>query len=184
MATPRRPRFSPSSSGRQGGGNRLSQAQTAQSLLLAQQEAITALLTRGPAGRKAPTTAGRDDCEVDMSTSDFRSWRRSMEDWITLNSVKDEDAVCYIRLLCVPALQKALDARFPRARWSALDGLGKLVLRASSQTVRWCEFFSAGQTTGECVSDYFTRCAQMVLDCVFQCPGAVYTENLKAKIFS
>ena len=97
MATPRRPRFSPSSSGRQGGRNRLSQAQTAQSLLLAQQEAITALLTRGPAGRKAPTTAGRDDCEVDMSTSDFRSWRRSVEDWITLNSVKDEDAVCYIR---------------------------------------------------------------------------------------
>lgn len=80
--------------------------------------------------------------ELDISAADFRSLRHSVEDWITLNAVRDADAVCYIRLLYVSMLQKALDARFPKALWGAistteaLNDLDKLVLHATNQVMR------------------------------------------------
>jgi len=99
------------------------------------------------AGCRALNLSGLDKCDLDMTAADVRSWRRSVEDWSLLNMVKDADAVRYIRLLCVPSLQKALDARYTSVEWSgltaaeAMDGVSKIVLRASNQAVRWSEFF-------------------------------------------
>jgi len=66
-------------------------------------------------GRRTLNLSGLDKCDLDMTAADFRSWRRSVEDWSLLNMVKDADAVRYIRLLCVPSLQKALNARYTKA---------------------------------------------------------------------
>ena len=177
MATPRRPRFPPSSARRREVGGRFAEAQT---LLLAQQGAIAALqrdlAAMGTPRRKVLSTAGLDKCDLDMTAADFRTWRRSLEDWIELNAVGNGDAARYIRLLCAPRLQKTLDARFPKAQWDALsttealNNVSKLVLRTANQAVQWSDFFSVKQAVGESVSDYFTKCSQMVLDCAFQCP--------------
>ena len=81
-----------------------------------------------------------------------------------------------VKLNCVPALQRALDARFSDARWNALtqeealDAIGNIVLRSSNQAVQWSEFFALAQGREESVSDYFSRCAQKATDCDFQCP--------------
>ncbi|XP_076058554.1 uncharacterized protein LOC143035571 [Oratosquilla oratoria] len=178
MTTPRRPRLPATSGRRREGEGLLAQAQT---LLLSQQGAIAALqrnmAAMGTPSRKALSTAGLEKCDLDMTTADFRSWRRSLEDWIELNAVGDGDAARYIRLLCAPRLQKALDARFPKARWDtlpaaeALENVSKLVLRAANQAAQWSDFFSVKQALGESVGDYFTKGSQMVLDCAFQCPS-------------
>ncbi|XP_045122674.1 uncharacterized protein LOC123511117 [Portunus trituberculatus] len=177
MTTPRRPRFPAASGRRREGAGFLAQAQT---FLLSQQGAIAALqrdvATMGTPRRKVFSTAGLDKCDLDMSAADFRTWRRSLEDWIELNAVGKGDAARYIRLLCAPELQKALDARYPKAQWDAtsadeaLENVSRLVLRTANQAVQWSNFFGVKQALGESVSDYFTKCSQMVLDCVFQCP--------------
>ncbi|KAK8377981.1 hypothetical protein O3P69_018713 [Scylla paramamosain] len=114
---PRRPRFPAASGRRREGAGFLAQAQT---FLLSQQGAIEALrrdvAAMGTPRRKVFITAGLDKCDLDMSAADFRTWRRSLEDWIELNAVGDGDAARYIRLLCAPELQKALDARYPAAK--------------------------------------------------------------------
>ena len=82
-----------------------------------------------------------------MTSAGFRSWRRSVESWLRLAGWPDREAVLHIRLLCVPKLQCALDARFDSGQWEALtpkealDAIGKLVLQASNQAVKWCDFF-------------------------------------------
>ncbi|KAK8384324.1 hypothetical protein O3P69_009244 [Scylla paramamosain] len=120
MATPRRPRFPAASGRRREGAGFLAQAQT---FLLSQQGAIETLrrdvAAMGTPRRKVFSTAGLDKCDLDMSAADFRTWHRSLEDWIELNAVGDGDAERYIRLLCAPELQKALDARYPKAQWDA-----------------------------------------------------------------
>ena len=130
----------------------------------------------GTSRRKVLSTAGLDKCDLDISAADFRTWRRSLEDWIELNTVSDGDAARYIRLLCAPDLQKALDARFPKTQWDALstaealESVSRLVLRAANQAVQWSDFFGVKQALGESVGDYFRKCSQMVLHCAFQCP--------------
>ena len=54
-----------------------------------------------------------DKCNQDMNYADFHMWRHSVEDWLRLNEVKDKQAVCYIRLLCIPTFEKALDQAPP-----------------------------------------------------------------------
>ncbi|KAG0725887.1 hypothetical protein GWK47_037686 [Chionoecetes opilio] len=67
----------------------------------------------------------------------------------------DKQGVCYIRLLCVPVVQKALDARFSRAEWdallsaAALDAVGKLVLRECNQAMCLADFWGAVKSPGE-----------------------------------
>ncbi|KAK8372979.1 hypothetical protein O3P69_012755 [Scylla paramamosain] len=121
MATPRRPRFPAASGRRREGASFLAQAQT---FPLSQQGAIEALrrdvAAMGTPRRNVFSTAGLDKCDLDMSAADFKTWRRSLEDWIELNAVGDGDAARYIRLLCAPELQKALDAR--AAAGDALSG--------------------------------------------------------------
>ena len=113
---------------------------------------------------------------MEMTSAGFRTWRRSVETWLRLAAWPDEEAVLHIRLLCVPDLQCALDARFTTEQWEALgpkdalDAISKLVLRTANQAVKWSEFFNACQVPGESVGVYMTRCAQEALDCGFQCP--------------
>ena len=111
-----------------------------------------------------------------MTAAGFRTWRRSVETWLRLAAWPDEEAVLHIRLLCVPDLQCALDARFNTEQWealdpkAALDAIGKIVLQTSNQAVRWSDFFNTCQAPGESVGMYMTRCAQEARDCGFQCP--------------
>merc|ERR1712082_313131 len=44
-------------------------------------------------------------------------------------------------------------------------------MKASSQAVRWAEFFEDIQKPEEKVSDFATRCTQAATGCEFQCPS-------------
>ncbi|KAK8392167.1 hypothetical protein O3P69_017638 [Scylla paramamosain] len=126
--------------------------------------------------RNVPLSAAPEKYDLDMTPAAFRSWERSMECWLLLCKWPRQEAVHHVRLLCGPALQRALDARFTFDQWSALtqqealDAIGNLVLRSSSPAVQWTEFFGVSQGQDECVSDYFVRGAQKVNDCAFECP--------------
>ena len=136
----------------------------------------TSLSGRNPHGNRLPAGATPEKCQAEMSSSGFRTWRRSVETWVKLAGWKDEQAVLHVRLLCVPALQCAIDTRFAAGLWDllttkeALDAIGKLVMCASNQAVRWSEFFNVRQRPGEAISGYLTRCGQEAVDCGFECP--------------
>lgn len=91
---------------------------------------------------------------MEMTPAGFRTWRRSVQTWLRLSAWPDQEAVLHVRLLCVPDLQCALDARFSADQWEALDPKGaldaieKIVLQAANQAVRWAEFFSTCQAPG------------------------------------
>ncbi|KAK8381431.1 hypothetical protein O3P69_018484 [Scylla paramamosain] len=144
MATPRCPWFPAASGRRREGTGFLAQAQT---FLLSQQGAIEALrrdvAAMGTPRRKVFSTAGLDKCDLDMSAADFRTWRRSLEDWIELNAVGDGDAARYIQLLCAPELQKVLDARYPKAQWDATSAAEALESVGSLRS--YCVAFEAAQ---------------------------------------
>ncbi|XP_068215780.1 uncharacterized protein [Palaemon carinicauda] len=158
----------------------LSQAvMQAQTLIADQQRAIRslqdALPGSGARANKVPVSAAPEKCDAAMSSAAFRSWRCSMTCWIHLNKFPPQDVVLHIRLNCVPALQRVLDARYSDAKWNALapdaalDAIGNIVLRSSNQAVQWSEFFALAQGHEESVSDYFSRCAQKATDCDFHC---------------
>ncbi|XP_068228115.1 uncharacterized protein [Palaemon carinicauda] len=174
----------------------LSQAvMQAQTLIADQQRAIhsfqDALPGSGARASKVPVSAAPEKCDAVMSLAAFRSWRRSMTGWIHLNKFPPQDVVLHLRLHCVPALQRALDARYSDARWNALapdaalDAIGNIVLRSSNQAVQWSKFFALAQGREESVSDYFSRCAQKATDSDFQCPkcgGCLIEYTLLRKI--
>ncbi|MFV0261147.1 MAG: hypothetical protein ACK5JN_01725 [Kluyvera sp.] len=82
----------------------------------------------------------------------------------------------FIRLLCAPALQCALDAMFTTGQWEtmapkeALDAIGKIMHRPSNQVVRWSDFLSVSQAPDKPISAFFIRCPQQAIKCGFQCP--------------
>lgn len=137
---------------------------------------MASLATRRSPGNRPPAGATPVKCELEMTASGFRTWRRSVETWLRLAGWPDEEAVLHIRLLCVPDLQCAIDTRFNTRQWEvlgpsqALDAIGKLVLKTTNQAVRWSDFFNTCQAAGESVSVYITRCAQEAVDCGFECP--------------
>ncbi|KAG0728834.1 Deformed epidermal autoregulatory factor 1 [Chionoecetes opilio] len=88
---------------------------------------------RGPRAR-ALNISAVDKCDQNMTSADFRTWCRSVEDWLTLNEVKDRQ-VCYIYLVCVPAVQKALDARLSHAEWDATSSAATLAAARIMQDV-------------------------------------------------
>ena len=100
-----------------------------------------------------------------------------MEWWLNLNKWIPSEAVGHIRLLCSPLLQRAMDARFSVAQWSALsptealDAIKRIVLQPKNRAAVWSKFFSDNQKENESVSAFFTRCAQDVVECEFQCPS-------------
>ena len=124
----------------------------AQSVLSAQQQAIASLQAQ-LAGQhpsptpKVPSSAAPEKCTLDMTMAVFRSWTRSMTCWLNLCRLQPPEAAHHIRLFCVPALQRALDARFTDAQWGALSidaalkEIGKVVLRSTNQAVQWSDFF-------------------------------------------
>lgn len=99
-----------------------------------------------------------------------------MDTWLSLHGWPDEVCVQHIRLLCVPSLQSALDARYSFSQWGALsvsealDAVGSVAQRAVNQAVLWSDFFSGGQGRAEPMAEYFQRCTQQALDCNFRCP--------------
>ena len=100
-----------------------------------------------------------------------------MSCWLRLCRLQPPEATHHIRLYCVPALQRALDARFTDAQWDALSidaalkEVGKVVLRSTNQAVQWSDFFSVTQGSEESISDYFVKCTQKATDCEFKCPN-------------
>ena len=59
---------------------------------------------------RVPASEAPEKCKLEMSLSDFKAWRCSMEWWLNLNRWDPSDAVGHIRLLCTPPLQKAMGA--------------------------------------------------------------------------
>ncbi|MPC40444.1 hypothetical protein E2C01_034001 [Portunus trituberculatus] len=147
MATPRHPRFPLASGRRREGGSLLAQAQT---ILLSQQGARVAsqrdMAVVGTPRRKVLNTTGLGKCDLDMTTADFRTWCQSLEDWVELNNVGDGDAARYIRMLCAPALQKTLNARFLKAEWDALSVVEVLENLKNINSLRaYCVVFKAAE---------------------------------------
>lgn len=99
-----------------------------------------------------------------------------MDTWLSLHGWPDEVGVQHIRLLCVPSLQTALDARYSIHQWEALsvsdalDAVGSVALRAVNQAVLWSDFFGSRQGRSEPMAEYFQKCTQQALDCDFRCP--------------
>ena len=129
-------------------------------LLQASLESLSTASLQRPSG-KAPAGATPEKCLLEMSSAGFRTWRRSVEAWLSLSRWPDQEAVLHIRLLCAADLQRALDVKFTTFQWQAmsakgaLDAIGKIVLRASNQAVRWSDFFSVCQASGEPVGAFF-----------------------------
>lgn len=126
---------------------------------------------------RAPAPPLPEKCALEMSSASFRTWKRSMTQWLRLYKLQPTDAVQHIRLHCTPELQRTLDARYSDAQWAnlspegALDAIGAMVLRASNQAVHWAEFFVYMQGREESISEYFAKCSQKAMDCGFQCPS-------------
>ena len=125
---------------------------------------------------RAPAPPLPERCALEMSSASFRTWKRSMLQWLKLHRLQPTDSVQHIRLHCTPELQRVLDARYTEVQWAALsperalDAIGAMVLRASNQAVHWAEFFVYNQGRDESISEYFAKCAQKAIDCGFQCP--------------
>lgn len=96
-----------------------------------------------------------------------------MESWVLLNGWLNLTATLYIRLNCVPALQRVINARYRNDRWEqlflkeALNAIVGLVLQAANQTITWEEFFASKQAAGEFTKRYFQRCASEAVECGF-----------------
>ena len=124
-----------------------------------------------------PVTVTPEKCEVEMTASAFRSWRRSMLSWVSLNGWPDRVATPHIRLNCVPSLQRAIDARYADGEWEqlspkeALDAIAGIVLQAANQAVTWEAFFTSKQAVGEPMKKFFQRCASEAIECEFKCPA-------------
>ncbi|KAK8392492.1 hypothetical protein O3P69_014690 [Scylla paramamosain] len=122
-----------------------------------QTEAIASLqqqlATRPAHHPAAPRSSAPENCDVEMSTAAFRSWR-----WAPA------EAVLHIRLHCTPPLQRSLDARFTAGEWQALtveealDDISRITLLATNQAADWCKLFTANQEHSESISEYFARC--------------------------
>ena len=80
---------------------------------------------RGNATHSKPVPP--DKHMYEMTSSAFRGWRRSMEDWLKLCHITQTDAVLNIRLNCEEKLKRALDAQFSSSRWKALSVLMHLM---------------------------------------------------------
>ena len=130
-----------------------------------------------PGPGRAPVAAAPDKCKLDMSMSEFRSWRRSVEYWLQLNNWNGREAVMHLRLWCEAELQSALDAKLSSAEVLAmtpttmLDVLQDLVTSSSNQAVLWDVFFSSHQSVEESMKVYFNKCLQAAIDCKFKCPS-------------
>ena len=126
--------------------------------------------------RPPPATVTPEKCEGEMTAAAFRSWRRSMQSWVSLNGWSDSVATQHIRLNCVPSLQRAIDARYADGEWEqlsskeALDAIAGIVLQAANQAVTWEEFFASKQAAGESMKKFFQRCASEAIECEFKCP--------------
>ncbi|XP_076063459.1 uncharacterized protein LOC143038319 [Oratosquilla oratoria] len=172
MATPRRPRVRTSGTGSARRPNRAATTPEVADLL----NSMASLLSHRPSGHRVPTAATPEKCGMEMTPAGFRTWRRSVQTWLRLAAWPDQEAVLHVRLLCVPDLQCALDARFSSEQWealnptSALDAIERLVLQSTNQAVKWTDFFSTCQAPGESVGIYMTRCAQEARECGFRCP--------------
>ena len=118
-----------------------------------------------------------EKCMYEMSTSAFRGWKRSMEDWIKLTRISRGDAVLNIRLNCEERLRRAIDAQFSSSRWSLLTieeafvAVMKITTKTVNKAVLWDRFFSMRQGTDESVKEYIHKCQQAAIDCDFQCPS-------------
>ena len=97
-----------------------------------------------------------------------------MEGWLGLNGWAPAEAVLHIRLHCIPALQRSLDARFSVDQWQALaieeilDVIDRIALQTTNQAADWCKFFTTNQESYESICEYFPRSAQCAVDCEFK----------------
>ena len=142
------------------------------------QQVSTMAASAQPSSRRISKLASSvtpEQCKLEMSAAAFRTWRLSVEGWLVLSGYNNAEAVIHTRLLCAPALQRVLDTRLVPAQWMTirsrdlLDVIGKIVTKASSQAVRWADFFDTKQSSDEKISEYIARCAQDAADCDFEC---------------
>ena len=86
-----------------------------------------------------PNSAAPEKCRLELPVDEFRTWQTSMSWWLKLNTWAQTEAVGYIRLSCVPELQKALDAKYTVQQWAtltteeALNAIKQIVVLPTNQ---------------------------------------------------
>ena len=177
MATPQRPTFS---TGRASRRRSRRPAHTEDWQYISPHDTSNQFTLAVPTTPKAPNSAAPAKCKANMTSADFRTWRRTMIDWLRMNRTRPSDIPPLVRMHCEPDLQRAIDARYSEARWNALDAeetadtIAKLVLQASNEAATWADFFSITQHHDENVNNYFVRCASKAIECEFKCPSCMF----------
>ena len=118
--------------------------------------------------------------DMEMSLDKFRSWKTSMQLWITLHRWAEYESVCYIRLQCKPEVQMVLDSMYPIDVWtnmsvnSALEALEKLTVKHSNKAADKELFYNLNQGPYETISAFFTRAHKLSANANFACPQCEY----------
>ena len=130
-----------------------------------------------PANRcSVPSSAAPEKCKLEMPVEEFRSWHTSMQWWLKLNGWGPADAVGFIRLSCLPVLQRALDAKYTVQQWSelsteaALEAIKQIVVLPTNQAAEKEQFYNLKQGPYESISAYFTRATTVAANYDFNCP--------------
>ena len=93
-----------------------------------------------------------------------------------MNGWGPADAVGFIRLSCLPELQRALDAKYTVQQWSelsteaALEAIKQIVVLPTNQAAEKEQFYNLKQGPYESISAYFTRATTVAANCDFKCP--------------
>ena len=97
-----------------------------------------------------------------------------------MNGWGSADAVGFIRLSCLPELQRALDAKYTVQQWSelsteaALEAIKQIVVLPTNQAAEKEQFYNLKQGPYESISAYFTRATIVVANCDYKCPDCQF----------
>ena len=149
------------------------QVMQAQTQAQAQQVQSTQNPHSGPAltMRNTKVPEGR----YDMSSAEYRSFVKDVEDYKTLTQLTDAQIVLQLRLNMDPILKAAVDTNFHDA-WNgytvkeAIKAVGTVVKKASNPVVARTEFNQMKQKSHESVQEFVTRLKACALECDFLCP--------------
>ena len=129
---------------------------------------------------RIPSSAAPEKCKKEMVAEEFRTWTTSMLWWIRLNQWQNAEAVGFIRLQCLPDLQRDIDAMYTVDQWTGLsvndcmEAIKQMVVLPANVAADKEAFYNMKQGPQESISAYFSRAYTTVANCSFKCPSCDY----------